>query len=514
MKNLKLFLVIIFFFSSWTEVRANDAIIWTGDFETGDFMQWHNLSKSNPQPNYSQMPTYGRPAPYGDGSLLEIVANPVRQGRYAAKFTVKNSINGKEPDDCDVPFPTCTQRRTELTGQGTQPLVYDAMPYMSERWMSISIFIPADWDPKGSGFGPNFWDIKPLHDGASSCFSIQASGNSWRIYHRWSDVADPTWADVPWQQQMYYGANYPVHGKAPLWDDGVKDFVDPKLSQAALGNLNKGGWTDWIIHVKYDARGSKDGGTGFLKFWKRENNNNWIPILDIRPGVISRGGMTFDRGVGYNSPPRKGKSIYGFPDNGGFGIKAGMYMAKEQVWGLSANRVVYLDNIKIGSEKATFAMMTPEYSGGTTPNPTPTPTPTGCHKLTPSSAIPPNYGSPYNLVINSQELLIKANCQSSGAQLNIGNNSPNQFIWSKAYIWRNNGWQVINLSGSTPAYNNLWFKGSANASVSLTSQEMSQENKIVAFVCNWFPDLNKWKCGCRDSACGQMFWQLQNFGNY
>jgi hypothetical protein len=108
--------------------------------------------------------------------------------------------------------------------------------------------------------------------------------------------------------------------------------------------------------------------------------------------------------------------------------------------------------------------------------------------------------------------LIKANCQSSGAQLNIGNNSPNQYIWNKAYIWRNNGWQVINLSGATPAYNNLWFKGSANASVSLTSQEMSQENKIVAFVCNWHD--NKWKCGCRDAACGQMFWQLQNFGNY
>jgi acyl-CoA thioesterase I len=138
--------------------------------------------------------------------------------------------------------------------------------------------------------------------------------------------------------------------------------------------------------------------------------------------------------------------------------------------------------------------------------------PAACNKLSSNSSFPPDFGSPYNMAINRQELLINTNCQSSSVQLNIGNNSPNQYIWSKAYVWRNNAWQIINLNGSTPAYNNLWFKGSANASVNLTSQEISQENKIVAFVCNWHN--NSWKCGCRDSACGQMFWQLQVFGNY
>jgi hypothetical protein len=48
-------------------------------------------------------------------------------------------------------------------------------------------------------------------------------------------------------------------------------------------------------------------------------------------------------------------------------MAAGMYMAKEQVWNLPQNRVLYNDNIKIGSEKATFAMMTPEYSGSPPP---------------------------------------------------------------------------------------------------------------------------------------------------
>jgi hypothetical protein len=366
MKIKKIILLIFFFlafFVSSESVQANSAIIWSGDFETGNFMQWHNLSISNPQPNYSQMPTYGRPVPDGDGSLLSIVTNPVRQGTYAAKFTVKNSINGTEPTDCDVPFPTCSRRRTELTGQGTQPLVYNAMPYMSERWISASYFIPADWSNSGSGFGIHVLQIKPLNDGAGPAFTISIRSGMWRIEHRWSNDVDPKYSNQIWQQQMYYDAAYPMLGVSPLWNDGVADFVDSDLSQASLSDLNKGGWTDWIIHVKYDARGSAAGGTGFLKFWKRKNSDAWVPVLDIRPRVISRGGVTFDRGIGYNSPPRPGETLYGFPNNGGFGIKAGMYMAKEQVWNLPQNRVIYNDNIKIGSEKATFAMMTPEYSG-------------------------------------------------------------------------------------------------------------------------------------------------------
>jgi hypothetical protein len=357
-----IFFLVAFFVSS-ESVQANSAIIWSGDFETGDFMQWHNLSISNPQPNYSQMPTYGRPVPYGDGSLLSIVTSPVRQGTYAAKFTVKNSINGTEPADCDVPFPTCTQRRTELTGQATQPLIYNAIPYMSERWMSISHYIPLNWSDSGSGWGPVVFQLKPLNeDGLSHCIGIGLENGTWVFYHTYWASKDPLTSSLPWQYRMHYDKVYPQAGVSPLWNDGVADFVDPELSRQALGSINKGGWTDWIMHVKFDARGSAAGGTGFLKLWKREGSNAWIPILDIRPRVISRGGITFDRGICFNRPPETG-TYSGFPNNGGFGIKAGMYMAKEQVWNLPQNRVIYNDNIKIGSEKATFAMMTPEYSG-------------------------------------------------------------------------------------------------------------------------------------------------------
>jgi hypothetical protein len=68
------------------------------------------------------------------------------------------------------------------------------------------------------------------------------------------------------------------------------------------------------------------------------------------------------------------------------------------------------------------------------------------------------------------------------------------------------------MTGNASIYGSNWLKGSAQVTGNLTAQELSQENNVIAFVCSWTN--NAWKCGCRDSTCGQMYWQLQKFGNY
>jgi hypothetical protein len=333
-------------------------IIWSGDYETGDFSQWHKTS--NKEPNFSQMPQYCAPE-IGDGSCLEITREVTRNGRYAAKFTVKTSANARgEPADCDNAGTNCARRRAELTGQLTQPDVYNSMPYMSERWISVSHYVPADWAPLSSnGWGSIVvFQIKPRNEsGLSPNISINLASDHWKIEHRWSDAVNPTTRQVPWQQQMFYTHDYPRADGSDSGADLRGDFPEGATSQRALGSVNKGGWTDWVMHVKSDARGSRAGGTGFLTIWKREDSGPWIKVLDIRPKMISRGGMRFDRGIGYNSPRTA-------TNNGGFGPKAGLYLSKHDVWNLPRNRVLYNDNIKIGSEKATFADMSPD---GSTP---------------------------------------------------------------------------------------------------------------------------------------------------
>jgi hypothetical protein len=356
------------------EVASGQAvadILWSGDFETGNFVQWH-LENDNKTPNFWGIPPHGRPiAPspltgsmsasyYGDGSLAQIVTSPVRQGKYAAKFTALTSQSGSEPEDCDGANPEttkCHRRRTELRMNRALPLFYNAMPYLAERWMSVSQYVPTNWDSvNGQGFGPIVFQVKPLNEsGLSPCLAIQLTKKGWEIRHIWSDVVNPARDDIPWQQAMYYDAVYPSPNGGDTGADLRADFPNQSESQAALANFNKGGWSDWVIRIRYDARGSANGGQGHLTVWKRAGAGAWIEIVNIKPRRINRGGMTFDRGVCYNSPASGSNP-------GGFGLLAGMYMDKDQVWNLPANRVIYNDNVKVGSDRSAFAEMSPDGS--------------------------------------------------------------------------------------------------------------------------------------------------------
>src|SRR3989339_1578209 len=142
-----------------------------------------------------------------------------------------------------------------------------------------------------------------------------------------------------------------------------------------------------------------------------------------------------------------------------------------------------------------------------------------CQKIASGAAIPAGYGAPYNTLSSSGEQLMNVVCNANSASVSIGNNSTSQYIYRYGYIWRNNAWQRIDLTGPVPAYEGNWFRGSANATVSLTATELTQENNLIAYICTWNPSTSsgqagEWKCGCRDSACTTPYWQLQRFGNY
>jgi hypothetical protein len=218
------------------------------------------------------------------------------------------------------------------------------MRYLNEYWASTSYFVPSDWDDAGTSWGPLVFQIKPLIQGGGigPTFNINIDNGKWGIHHAWT--AEPNCqCKLPWQQKMDYK---PIGTHAAL----LADFPNRAASEAALADLNKGGWTDWVMNVKWDARGKGDGGTGFLDLWKRKGDGDWVHVLHIVPKQVTIGGMTFDRGIGHNAT------------GSGFGPLAGLYMAKEQVWGLRKNRVLYNDNVKIGSARAAFADLSPDGS--------------------------------------------------------------------------------------------------------------------------------------------------------
>lgn len=340
---------------------SEDHMVWAGDFRDGNFLQWHTVSDPNTV-LFFQMPPYGRPIQYGgqaqtgNGDLAELVRSsasgiyaqgPTRgNSDYSVQFTVKSPNNETEPDDCDGGS-NCSQRRSQITMQSAMEPNYGALCYLCERWIGFSIYLEADQHFGGGSFGPQFWEVKPRQDGGmGDVFGIglnNTGGGSWSISHNWAS-GEPS-GFPPAAQQMRYRVDYPTSGD---WPDGLDHFPNAS-SQAALGDVNLGGWTDWVIHVKFDDKGSGAGGTGILDMWKRNEGGSWVKVLEIRPGSTTRGGSTFNHGIAVGAA-------------GGFGPKIGPYMSSSEMSGETSNMVINIANFRIFDENASFTDATPDGS--------------------------------------------------------------------------------------------------------------------------------------------------------
>jgi hypothetical protein len=95
--------------------------------------------------------------------------------------------------------------------------------------------------------------------------------------------------------------------------------------------------------------------------------------------------------------------------------------------------------------------------------------------------------------------------------LYAGSGRPEQYVYRYGHEWTGMEWQRLELLGPSIPRTTDWFLGEASAELSRTPAQLSQDNFVVAYVCTWIESERKWKCGCRDSACTQSFWQLQNF---
>ena len=209
-------------------------ILWSGDYDTGDYTQWHTRSDPN-HPQFAGIPAYGRPSYpsdgatrypgvsrsyFGDGSLMELVTSPVRNGTHANRVVVKNSQNGTEPADCDNGV--CTRRHTNLNNHLVVGRDGVTMPYGEERWISVSHFIPSDWETSdvGGSWGLTVFELKsPATNDTSGVLEIQIEKDYWRIQHRWAPMNNPKHADMEWQWQMFYSGD----------NDGEGPYPNPEL---------------------------------------------------------------------------------------------------------------------------------------------------------------------------------------------------------------------------------------------------------------------------------------------
>jgi hypothetical protein len=126
-----------------------------------------------------------------------------------------------------------------------------------------------------------------------------------------------------------------------------------------------------------------------------------------------------------------------------------------------------------------------------------------CHLYTSGSAPTPfyaGYGVPWN-VLKPSELLLQAWCTDTDTTAYIG---PATYISHQGYVWDGSNWQILQLTCTGGAkVSNAWCPNTAQGALPANA------SYYIAYSCN--STGSAWKCGCRDQACTESFWQLQSY---
>jgi hypothetical protein len=151
---------------------------------------------------------------------------------------------------------------------------------------------------------------------------------------------------------------------------------------------------------------------------------------------------------------------------------------------------------------------------GTCQNPSTSPsTPStgACYLYDSTIPVPTDFAAAYNTLSTQHELLLGTVCDTPGQTVNftVGNGSDLQFIWDKAYFYRDNAWQELSLDPGNSRTAPNWIIGQGSKSIRLRTNEMEQYNHLAAYVCTYQND--RWNCGCKDQPCLTPYWNLQSF---
>lgn len=120
---------------------------------------------------------------------------------------------------------------------------------------------------------------------------------------------------------------------------------------------------------------------------------------------------------------------------------------------------------------------------------------------TATTTIPAGFGAAYNLFSPTHELLIKGACTDTSVIVNVGSGQGGQYIYELGYYYDGKTWRSFTYAGAKKI--GPWFVGSATVTLPSTVKE----TQVTAYICQLVN--NTWKCGCRDGACTQAYWQSQ-----
>jgi polysaccharide lyase-like protein len=186
-----------------------DARVFAGDWETADARQWSGNHWDEDVPL---------------GEQFQIVTDPVRQGGFAARFTVR-------PGD---KFFSTSGERSEVLYTGANEVQGD------DVWYAWSTYFPADW-------------VTPA---------------GWSIFAQWHS-SYPVSPPVAFNMK---GERIQVNVFAGAVDTGAAGF---KAMYPITDTLERGVWNDFVVHAVWSAS------NGSLEVWHRTGANPFVKRVDV-----------------------------------------------------------------------------------------------------------------------------------------------------------------------------------------------------------------------------------------
>lgn len=177
------------------------AVSWRGDLETGDISQWTTLQHE-----------FDRPV----AESFEIVRSPVRQGAYAAKFTLRQGYG-----------PFGYNESVELIAGHVDESEGD------ERWYRWSTLFPPGWR------APYGWGV------------------FFQIYPRRSDIFFIGCPPI-----LFHVRQQTAH--VVICTGNIDGEVEYRRTVPLLSTLSPGLWNDFLVHVRYATDRS-----GIFEVWHR-----------------------------------------------------------------------------------------------------------------------------------------------------------------------------------------------------------------------------------------------------
>jgi hypothetical protein len=223
--------------------KAAAAVVWSGDFETGDLSQWPDLQ-----------------ACPGD---VAVVSSPVRAGRYAARFTVRD-----ESVTANCPAVPTSGTRASLTS----PRLFGPG---DDADIGVSTYFPAGFPAITSGWLQVAEVYGPPYNG-SPTIGLAVNGNRLVLTRDATHNVDAAWTS---------------------------------LADVAKGT----GWEDIVLHVKF----STDPSVGFVELWHNGQRQRFtdgaqtLHYSTIVPGINGGGpNSLFLNQYRSKSPARGAVTLY------------------------------------------------------------------------------------------------------------------------------------------------------------------------------------------------------------